>query len=166
MKAHLSPEALRRALILIPGGKLIWANPSEYHCGLIGYEAGGPVPSHNGKVYWKVSIGGRKYSRSRLVFCFIHGRWPTDQIDHIDGDSLNDSPSNLREATVTQNAWNHHKRAKKSLLPMGVKALPSGRFQARIAVNKKSLSLGVFATEEEASAVYRAARSEHFGAFA
>jgi hypothetical protein len=157
---------LRRMFGMRHDGTLIWTAPPKQHMDLVGCIAGSPIPNHSGKAYWAVQIAGRKVKRSHIVFCLIHGRWPSVQVDHIDGNSLNDAPNNLREATATQNAWNHKKRAKKSALPMGVKALRNGRFQARIGVHKESISLGTFPTPETASEAYQRARVHHFGEFA
>lgn len=160
-----SPQRLAAIFELRDQGRVFWIDASKYHPGVNGKLAGGPIPS-KGKFYWTISLGGRKYKRSQIVFCLVHGRWPVYQVDHRDGNSLNDSPDNLREATQTQNAWNHKKRAKKSPLPMGVKLLKSGKFQARLSVNKQHLSLGAYLTPDEASAAYQAARKTHFGEFA
>jgi hypothetical protein len=159
-------DQLREMFDLRPGGVLIWKKPSKFHKNVIGKVAGSIQPNSSGKKYRAVSIGGRKYKCSHVVFCLANGRWPNDQVDHRDGNSLNDDPTNLREATPTQNAWNHKGRRKRSGLPMGVKRMPNGRFQARIAVNKKKLSLGTFASADKASEAYRRARTEHFGEFA
>ena len=158
-------EQLRQMFQLNSDGSLTWLSISKYHIEKLGRAAGSPIPSH-GKAYWAVQINGRKVKRSRIVFCLTHGRWPQQQIDHINGNSLDDRPENLREATVTQNAWNHKRRAKRSPTPMGVRFERSGRYRARIAVNKKQLNLGVFATMDMASDAYQAARRQHFGEFA
>lgn len=157
---------VRHMFVMRDDGVLIWTNPPGNHAGLRGRLAGSAIPTHNGKWYWSVQIGGRKYKRSHLVFLLEHGRWPANQIDHRDGNSLNDRPDNLREATVTQNAWNHKGRAKKSDTPMGVRRLPSGRYIARISVNKRQIALGVFDHEQQARAAYQSARVHHFGEFA
>ena len=86
-------------------------------------------------------------------------------IDHINGNSLDDRAINLREATITQNAWNHKGRSKSSGLPMGIRKLGE-KYQARIAVNKKTIYLGMHATAEAALSVYLQARRTHFGEFA
>jgi hypothetical protein len=147
-------------------GVFIWLNPSPYHAEKAGSEAGGPTPNCRGKIYHTICIDGRKYKRSRLAWLYMTGSWPTNQVDHINGNSTDDRWANLRESTATQNAWNHKKRAKRSVLPMGVRSNPSGTFAARLAVNKKMIHLGSFATPEEAASAYRNAREKHYGEFA
>lgn len=147
-------------------GSLTWLRVSKYHAEKVGSEAGSPIPNHSGKVYWAVQINGRKVKRSQIVFCLTRGHWPTQQVDHINGNSLDDRPDNLREATATQNAWNHKTRAKASPLPMGVRKAASGRFVARITVNKRAFTIGTFDTPELAAISYQAARRVNFGEFA
>ena len=162
----IEAEQLREMFELNRRGELIWLLPPKQHPRMLGRVAGCPRQTHNGKTYWHVQINGRKYLRSHIVFCMAYGRWPIDQIDHIDGDSLRDVPENLREATATQNAWNHKKRAKKSPLPMGVRKAVSGRYVARIAVNKRKITLGTFDEPDQAARAYQAARAQYFGEFA
>jgi hypothetical protein len=161
-----APEDLRSMFALLPTGDLVWLRPSKYHPDLLARTAGGPITNHAGKVYWHIQIDGKKIKRSHIVFCLTHGRWPVGQIDHINGDSADDRASNLREATPTQNAWNHKRRSKKSPLPMGVRRAMSGRYVARIAVNKRQITIGTYDTPGQAQRAYLAARFIHFGEFA
>jgi hypothetical protein len=148
-------------------GRFFWKNPPRHHAELAGTEAGCPITNHSGKVYWVIRIGGRGYKRGRLMYLYEHGRWPMPCVDHENGNSLDDRPNNLREATVTQNAQNHKKRARRIKLPMGVRFVASsGRYQARIGVNGKQIALGAYDTPEEAQAIYLESRKEHFNEFA
>lgn len=147
-------------------GSVVWVDPPKYHPRMRGKEAGTLKPNHSGKLYCVIRIGRQPVKRGHLIFFSVFGRWPKPCLDHVNGDSTDDRIGNLREATVTQNAWNHKRRAKRSKLPMGVRSVKSGRYQARLAVNKKMLHLGTFATPEEAHAVYRQKRSEMYGQFA
>jgi hypothetical protein len=162
-----SLEYLRSRLTVdADSGIATWNSASKYHQNLVGKCAGSVCTNHYGKRYVHIKIDGQAIKRSHIVFLFSNGRWPNLQIDHINGDSLDDRIANLREATATQNAWNHKKRAKSSSTGMGVRTLPSGRFQARIACNKRSFSIGSFATEAEAVSAYKKARKEFFNDFA
>jgi hypothetical protein len=150
----------------LEAGKLYWRRPPKHHPRLVGKEAGGARPSHNGKRYWVIKIGRKAVKRGRLVFALAHGRFPAPCVDHINGDSLDDRIANLREATITENAWNHKRRAKRSDLPMGVRTDARGRFVARIRANGTPFHLGTFDTVAEARAAYAAKRKELFGEFA
>jgi hypothetical protein len=157
---------MRRLAVDVAAGTAVWIDATPQHVGLNGRPAGSARMSHNGKRYWHIKVDGKALKRSHIVFLFAHGRWPVDQIDHINGDSLDDRGANLREATPMQNAWNHQRRAKRSSCPMGVRRMESGRFQARIACNKRTVYLGTFATEHEATQAYQQQRKELFGEYA
>ena len=66
------------------------------------------------------------------------------EIDHIDHNGLNNRKSNLRIVTHSQNIMNQHNETN------GVKQVPSGRYQAHITVNGKSVYLGTYDTFKEA----------------
>jgi hypothetical protein len=163
----LSPERLLSLFdVDVENGRLIWRNPPKYHPRMLGKEAGGPRPNR-GKHYWVVKIDGRAHKRGRLIFLAAHGKLPNPCVDHINGDSLDDRISNLREATVTQNAWNHSKRARRINLPMGVRRVEkSGRFQARISFHGRQIHHGAFDTPEEAHGAYLSKRRELYREFA
>lgn len=147
-------------------GKLFWKTPPKPRAGLVGLEAGTVRESRCGKKYWIVKLGGRAYGRAHLIFLAANGRYPRPMVDHRDGDSLNDRPSNLRDATRTQNAWNHKGRKRRIDLPMGVRLTKSGRFAARISFHGKQIHLGAFNTIDEASFVYAVKRQKLYGEFA
>lgn len=156
-----------RLSVDVEAGKAYWIDATKHHIPLIGKEAGSiRRGSSNHKKYWHIKIDGTPIKRSRIVFAVANGFWPDEIVDHINGDSLDDRIENLRSATTTQNAWNHKSRAKQSDLPMGIRRLPSGRYQARIACNKKFHSLGSFETSAEAVDVYQQKRKEMFGDYA
>lgn len=159
-------EIAERLDVDLETGRCVWIDATKYHARLNGTEAGSPRKSRRGKYYWHIKINGIPYKRAQIVLMVKTNIWPDDMVDHEDGDSLNDRASNLRHATGLQNAWNHKSRAKKSPLPMGIRKTRLGKYQARIAVNKKSISLGVFKTVDEAVVAYQAARKEYFNDFA
>lgn len=159
---------MRESFDVFPSdGKLVWKCPPHNHPDLLGIEAGCVRPNRNGKKYCHIKKNRVGLKRGRLIFLWVHGHWPEPCVDHIDGDSTNDRISNLREATVLQNAWNHKTRARRIALPMGVRRINgSGRYEARIAQNKRMLHLGSFETPQEAEKIYQAKRKELFGEFA
>lgn len=88
------------------------------------------------------------------------------EIDHINGDGLDNRRCNLRLATRAQQAHNMRKHRHSKSPYKGVEALPYGRWRAGIRINGKALHLGCFASAEDAARVYDAAAIEHFGEFA
>lgn len=86
-------------------------------------------------------------------------------VDHIDGNSLNNSLSNLRVCTQSENIQNQRPKKKgMSSKYQGVyfaKNINKWRAQARI--NGKTTHLGCFPTEYEAAIAYNAAVSKAYG---
>lgn len=116
--------------------------------------------------------GRRKtLGRHQVVFIVTHGYLP-DEIDHIDGDKTNNSPSNLRACSSTQNKRNtvgrRTYRGQATLSQFkGVSCdVRDGRWTAVIRVNGRNKSLGRFDTEVAAAKAYDDAAREHFGDFA
>lgn len=147
-------------------GEFFWIKPSKHHPDLLGKIAGGARVSRSNKKYWVIKLNGKAYKRGRLVYLVTHGKWPKPCVDHINGNSLDDRPENLRQATIMENCWNHKSRKRKLSLPMGVRTNTTGNYSARITVNKKQIHLGCFKTIEEAQSVYQVARKEMYGQFA
>jgi len=87
-------------------------------------------------------------------------------IDHKDGDGLNNRRSNLRIATKQQNIWNRGPQRNTSSGYKGVtwhKA--SKRWRANLTIDKKLRHLGTFKEKEEAIKVYEAAAEKLQGEF-
>ena len=147
-------------------GIAYWKDPSKFHPGLIGKVAGCATKNRADKVYWIIRIDSTPYPRAHIVFALKTGKWPALCVDHKNGNPLDDSPDNLREATKLQNSWNMKGMKKKSQLPMGVRKTTSGKFQARITVKRESVYIGSFESPLEASAAYKAARATYYGEFA
>ncbi len=158
-------EIDRLFLVDVEAGTLIWKEPTKYHPRMLNKEAGCARKHRNGKFYVRVKIDGVAYLRSHLIYIYATGK-SCEMIDHINGTSTDDRIANLRPANQIQNAWNHKTRAKKSNLPMGVRSMKSGMYQARIAVNKSMIYLGTYETPEFAANVYQQKRKEYYGEFA
>lgn len=117
--------------------------------------------------YTSIILDGKKYSAHRLVWLYVYGRWPIDQIDHVDGDRSNNRFSNLREADHQKNEANKPLRKDNSSGFKGVQFHPqTGKWRARITFNKVQLHLGLFTSPEAAHAAYVIAAKKYFGEFA
>ena len=75
------------------------------------------------------------------------------QIDHIDGNGLNNQKSNLRIVTTRQNKQNAHIKTS-SKYPGVVWNKVSKKWQANIRIGNQKRYLGLFEKEEDAYAAY------------
>ena len=56
--------------------------------------------------YWTIGYRGKTWKAHRLIFFYHHGFMPENQVDHIDGNRVNNHPENLREVSASCNSRN------------------------------------------------------------
>lgn len=112
----------------------------------------------------------RSSSRRTTTTRFLHQevfKSPSQRIDHINGNKLDNRKCNLRGATVAQNAMNKKKCSKYSSKYKGVHwCKKAKKWIAQIKLQGKSTHLGSSCREEEAANIYNIAAIKHFGEFA
>jgi len=87
------------------------------------------------------------------------------EVDHINGNRLDNRRANLRLCTHKQNLQNRKRQAGGSSRYKGVHK-SVGKWRAMIGYDGKLYHLGYFADEEDAAKAYNEAASERFGEFA
>lgn len=87
-------------------------------------------------------------------------------IDHIDGNRLNNQKSNLRICSHNENMYNRKLYSNNKSGYKGVAQRSSGHYEARIRVNNRVICLGTYLTAELAAEVYDRAAIEYHGKFA
>ena len=115
----------------------------------------------NGEGYRRVVIEKRNYLAHRLAWLYVHGEWPKNHIDHINGIRSDNRLANLRDVPQAINLQNVRTAGggKKSCNLLGAfKYLPTNRWQARIRLNGRVISLGYFDTAEQAHIAYVAGK--------
>lgn len=92
---------------------------------------------------------------------------PKIEVDHIDGNSLNNLSSNLRLCTRSQNLMNTRKRGGTTSRFKGVSWIKNRmEWQAAARLNSKRLFIGYYKNETEAALAYNVTASFAFGEFA
>ncbi len=163
-------EFLHECFDLKEDGRLIWkVRPRHHfrsHQGFVhsnrryaGNEAG-TVP--RGQKYRRVLFGDHgQFPAHRIVWALHHNQQPSPDldIDHIDGNSLNNTPSNLRLVSITTNLRNS-KISKRNKSGVTGVSLFNGRWHANIGSTggpNGRIKLGSFKRKEDAIAARKVA---------
>lgn len=173
-KTHSS--SLNAKPILLSSGHLIWVSPEDYE--------------HLSLHKWSISQNGRKdrnlkfyihrhgYQGSKQIKIYLHRevlglmRGDGKKVDHIDGDTLNNTRENLRIATSGGNSANRCKQKAYGKSPTssrfkGVTRLKNrDRWKASICNEGKQHFLGSFTEEKLAALAYDDAAQKFYGEFA
>lgn len=122
---------------------------------------GWPVKKH-----LAVQIDGHNYYLHRLAWLYVHGEWPKEQIDHINGDARDNRIANLRDVPRAHNQQNFRKPNKQNTSGfLGVSYYgKTSRWVSSITVDGKRRFIGYFDTPDAAHESYlEAKRRLHAG---
>lgn len=113
------------------------------------------------------ALFNKRYFGHRVIWAMHTGAWPTEQIDHIDGNPRNNCISNLREATQAQNARNRRSLDRSSSSYVGVCwDKLTQKWRAQIGTEGRNKHIGLFEDEAAAARAYDLAARQHHGDFA
>ena len=145
---EMNQERLKSLLDYNPEtGKFIW-RVSKRRGVKAGSEAGNI--NSNGK-YRCIGIDGKKYSAHRLAWLWYYGRWPEDQIDHINHNPDDNRIENLREVSNQENQRNRRLSRNNTSGRVGVHwHKMEEKWRASIKSNGKNIFLGRFKEKEDA----------------
>ena len=119
----------------------------------------GDIAGDNSKAlfqtYIQISLNGKPYSAHRVAWLLMTGEWPKDQIDHINGNGLDNRLVNLRECNHAQNMRNRHPSPKSKSGYQGVYWRAAyNMWESMIWVGGEFVKLGMFECKHEAAKVY------------
>lgn len=147
----LTQERLK-SLFFLDGSSLYWkAKPTPKANNIkVGHIAG--CLTNTG--YRSVMVDGKRHQVHRLVWFMEKGSWPENQIDHINGDKLDNRIENLREVTNAENCrsfktpYTFAKSKYRGVSPCG------RRWRADIQSKGVRYNLGRYDTKLEAAEAY------------
>jgi hypothetical protein len=117
--------------------------------------------------YICIGMHGRIFKAHRIAFAMFHNRNPVGVIDHINGDTSDNSIENLREARLSNNQANCKTRIDNT---SGIKGVHyrerNGKWVAQIQRDGKRHHLGYYKTKEEAQKARIEAAQNEYGEFA
>lgn len=163
MKIGLSREELIRTIAYDEHtGEMRWLSPTGNRV-----KPGDLVRGKTVRGYLRVQINGRRYKVHDLAWIYMTGREPENIVDHINGDTSDNSWKNLREATQALNCRNRKTPKNNSSGVKGVFFRKRDRkWHAVIGLNNRKIFVGAYSDFQSAVSAITAARSLYHGEFA
>ena len=158
----LTPENLCEIFSYDPNtGEIRWKKRISQKS-VIGKIAGNKLPS--GRV--NITVNYKHYKAHRIVWAMMTGKWPENEIDHINRNPSDNRWENLREVTHSQNMKNLPIPKTNKSGYKGVSWHAIGKkWQAHIKANGVNYYLGLFNTAEDAAKAYIEASKKLHGEF-
>lgn len=163
-RSDITPELCRQLLRYeAETGRLFWKErPAEmfpdqraantWNTRYAGTEAFTTV-SHRLRDHYSGRIFDMNFPAARVVWAIVHGEWPKEQVDHIDGDGLNNRIENLRDVPNRINLRNCWRASNNTSGVTGVSwNTLRKKWEAYIKVDGLRCSLGMWNTVEQAKA--------------
>ncbi|WEL95513.1 HNH homing endonuclease [Xanthomonas phage vB_XooS_NR08] len=112
--------------------------------------------------YKVLSFSGHLCLAHRVAWLLVHGKWPENDLDHVDGDRSNNRISNLRECSQAENSQNKGKYSNNTSGVTGVTwNKQCQKWHAQLMVAGNQIFLGLFSTIEEAAQARAAAKAKY-----
>ena len=134
-------------------GKTAKAAASAFNKSFAGKCAFSTISTHG---YLVGGFLGKRLYAHQVAYFLVRSVWPSHNIDHIDGNKINNTPSNLRDVSQSINLRNAIKPQTNTSGILGVYE-KRGKWLAFITLQRKKVHLGTFASKGEAVAARKAA---------
>lgn len=109
--------------------------------------------------YYRVSFDGARYMAHRVAWLYVHGAWPTFDIDHLNGVRGDNRISNLRDVPNRVNRQNiRGPRIDNRVTGVLGVTIHQGRYRSRVQINGKAVEVGSFDTLDAARDAYLSAK--------
>ena len=155
-EAQVSYELVRELFDYNPEtGALTWKKLSHKKSNRI---VGTEIRACHDRGYRMVTVGKKRFYAHRVIWLWMTGSWPTEQVDHENGRTGDNRWCNLREALPVEQNQNFKIDVRNTSGWPGVR-LRGRRWHVRINASRVSYCLGTFATFEEAVAAREAGKA-------
>jgi HNH endonuclease len=157
----LTQDRLKSVLTYSPStGEFTWLERREN-----GVQPGKRAGWLNSRGYRVIEVDRKAFPAHRLAWLYTYGAFPTEQVDHINGVKSDNRLENLRVVSNSVNQQNKRRaRSDSKTGILGVHLHRPGKWQAKINIEGKSRSLGIFNSPQEAERAYlEAKRRVHAG---
>ncbi len=126
------------------------------------FNIGTKVGSIQSTGYIHIAINKKTYKAHRLAWLYMHGKMPTNFIDHKNENRSDNRIINLCEATRCQNQQNRGPTKRNTTGHKGVSfARDRNKFTAQIGINKQKIRLGYFDDIKDAIKARKAAEVKY-----
>jgi len=119
--------------------------------------------------YLTVGLQGDKHLAHRVAWAHFYGEWPTQHIDHINGNKSDNRIVNLRDVSSKENTQNRKRVMRKKEYTNLVGAYwhrKNKNWVSRIQVDGETIHLGIFDSDTAAHHAYIEAKKIHHKGFA
>lgn len=115
----------------------------------------------NSEGYIVIGIDKKYYKAHRLAWLYVYGKFPKEQIDHINGIKNDNRICNLREVTNAENQQNRTKLNLNNKTGINGIDFRKNKYRVRICVNYDSIYIGEYKTLDEAKIELENARIKY-----
>lgn len=164
-------ELLHELMICTPEtGELFWKRRDAHHfCEThvwktwnIRYAHKPALSCINGTGYKAGTVKGTRVPAHRVIWAMTFGEWPSEDIDHINGNRADNRIENLRAVSRQENTKNKATQKNSGSQVSGVMwAKRNEKWRARITVNGRRVDLGLHSTFDEAVAARKTAECRY-----
>lgn len=132
-----------------------------------GRKVGGVFQPRKGTPYLRMRFDGHNFLLHRVAWLLMTGEWPRGEVDHADGNGLNNVWANLRLASRSEQCRNVKAASTNATGVVGVSFhRATEKYMARGRSGGKEVYLGLFPTIAEAARASKEFRDREYGAFA
>jgi len=142
-------------------GFLYWRHTKLVKKSVWGKEAGSIRPDGYKNIGVRINGKTKDFKAHRLAWLLNYKAFPKNNIDHINGNRIDNRMDNLRDATAPENNQNLRIPQKNNKTGVLGVSLDKGMYKAQLCINGKNKNIGRFYTIKEATNAYIQAKRKH-----